>query len=54
MVPGDAKEVRILQNADDTTLVTTHEHTIPIILDICKQYGKASGAKLNVEKSCGL
>ena len=53
-LPGHDGEVRITQYADDTTLVCTSIQSIPITLTLCKYFGKASGAKLNLEKTCGI
>ena len=53
-LPGHDGEVRITQCADDTTLVCTLIQSIPITLTLCKYFGKASGAKLNLEKTCGV
>ena len=53
-LPGHYGEVRITQYADDTTLVCTSIQSIPITLILCKYFVKASGAKLNLEKTCGI
>ena len=53
-IPGCDDEVRVTQYADDTTLICTSVQSIAICLTLCKYFGKASGAKLNLEKTCGI
>ena len=36
------------------TLVVTHEDSIPLIFSLCQEFGLASGAKLNMDKTCGI
>ncbi|KAJ1166978.1 hypothetical protein NDU88_007371 [Pleurodeles waltl] len=50
--PGDAKkEVKCMLYRDDVTLFCTDGKSVQSLLEACKDFGKASGAKINVEKS---
>ena len=53
-MPGTPKEVRVSLYADDTTLVVTDVNSIPLTFSICREFGLASGAKLNMDKTCGI
>ena len=53
-MPGNLEQVRVSLYADDTTLVVTHEDSIPLMFSICREFGLASGAKLNMDKTCGI
>ena len=50
-MPGTPEEVRVSLYADDTTLVVTEENSIPLSFSICREFGSASGAKLNMDKT---
>ena len=52
--PGLGGELRVIQYADDTTVVVRDEGSVGNILKICQSFGKASGAKLNTDKSKGM
>jgi exonuclease III len=45
------KQVKILQMADDTTILTTNINDIPKILDLLEEFWEISGLKTNVEKT---
>ncbi|KAJ1169236.1 hypothetical protein NDU88_001142 [Pleurodeles waltl] len=50
--PGDAKkEVKCTLYMDDVTLFCTDGKSVQSLLEACKDFGKASGAKINVDKS---
>ncbi|KAJ1193098.1 hypothetical protein NDU88_002403 [Pleurodeles waltl] len=50
--PGDAKkEVKCTLYMDDVTLFCTDGKLVLSLLEACKDFGKASGAKINVDKS---
>ncbi|KAJ1169259.1 hypothetical protein NDU88_001165 [Pleurodeles waltl] len=50
--PGDAKkEVKCTLYMDDVTLFSTDGKSVQSLLEACKDFGKASGAKINVDKS---
>ncbi|KAJ1167540.1 hypothetical protein NDU88_007931 [Pleurodeles waltl] len=50
--PGDAKkEVKCSLYMDDVTLFCTDGKSVQSLLEACKDFGKASGAKINVDKS---
>ncbi|KAJ1199924.1 hypothetical protein NDU88_003756 [Pleurodeles waltl] len=50
--PGDAKkEVRCTLHMDDVTLFCTDGKSVQSLLEACKDFGKASGVKINVDKS---
>ena len=51
-MPGTPEEVWVSLYADDTTLVVTDENSILITFSICRELGLASGAKLNMDKTC--
>jgi hypothetical protein len=53
-LPGLNNELRISQYADDTTLFVGNEQSIQLGLELAQQFGEVSGAKINVEKTCGL
>ena len=53
-MPGTPEEVRVSLYADDTTLLVTDENSIPLTFSICREFGLASGAKLNMDKTCGI
>ena len=53
-MPGTPEQVRISLYADDTTLVVTNENSISLTFSICREFGLASGAKLNMDKTCGI
>ncbi|KAJ1167418.1 hypothetical protein NDU88_007809 [Pleurodeles waltl] len=51
-IRGDAKkEVRCTLYMDDVTLFCTDEKLVQSLLEACKDFGKASGAKINMDKS---
>ncbi len=41
----------INQYVDDTTITVMEGNSVTTVLEIVKKYGKASGAKINMEKS---
>ena len=45
------KQVKILQMADDTTILTSNIEDIPKILDLLEDFREISGLKTNVEKT---
>ncbi|KAJ1218759.1 hypothetical protein NDU88_006335 [Pleurodeles waltl] len=50
--PGDAKkEVKCTLYMDNITLFCTDGNPVQSLLEACKDFGKASGAKINVDKS---
>ncbi|KAJ1197832.1 hypothetical protein NDU88_001678 [Pleurodeles waltl] len=50
--PGHAKkEVKCTLYMDDVTLFCTDGKSVQFLLEACKDFGKASGAKINVDKS---
>ncbi|KAJ1211142.1 hypothetical protein NDU88_006503 [Pleurodeles waltl] len=50
--PGDAKkEVKYALYMDDVTLFCTDGKSVQSLLEACKDFGEASGAKINVDKS---
>ncbi|KAJ1215449.1 hypothetical protein NDU88_003058, partial [Pleurodeles waltl] len=50
--PGDAKkEVKCTLYMDDVTLFCTDGISVQSLLEACRDFGKASGAKINVDKS---
>ncbi|KAJ1160992.1 hypothetical protein NDU88_001481 [Pleurodeles waltl] len=50
--PGDAKkEVKCTLYMDDVTLFCTDGKSVQSLLEACKDFGKASGAKINMDKS---
>ncbi|KAJ1204407.1 hypothetical protein NDU88_008185 [Pleurodeles waltl] len=50
--PGDAKkEVKYTLYMDNVTLFCTDGKLVQSLLEACKDFGKASGAKINVDKS---
>ncbi|KAJ1191808.1 hypothetical protein NDU88_001123, partial [Pleurodeles waltl] len=52
LTPGDAKkEVKCTLYMDDVILFCTDGKSVQSLLEACKDFGKASGAKINVEKS---
>ncbi|KAJ1115852.1 hypothetical protein NDU88_004074 [Pleurodeles waltl] len=52
LIPGDAKKkVKCALYMDDITLFCTDGKSIQSLLMACKVFGKASGAKINVDKS---
>ena len=53
-MPGTPEQVRISLYPDDTTLVVTNENSISLTFSICREFGLASGAKLNMDKTCGM
>ena len=53
-LPGRGEEVKIIQYADDNTIVVTSKQSIQKIFTVSELYGLASGAKINRDKSCGL
>ena len=53
-MPGNLEQVRVSLYADDTTLVVTQEDSIPLIFSICREFGLASGAKFDMDKTCGI
>ena len=53
-IPGHREEARITQYADDTTLICTSVQSVYVALALCNHFGRASGAKLNLEKTCGI
>ena len=53
-MPGNLEQVRVSLYADDTTLMVTSEDSILLIFSICREFGLASGAQLNMDKTCGI
>ncbi|KAJ1175683.1 hypothetical protein NDU88_000970 [Pleurodeles waltl] len=50
--PGDAKkEVKCTLYMDNVTLFCTDGKSVQALLETCKDFGKASGAKINMDKS---
>ncbi|KAJ1190290.1 hypothetical protein NDU88_007028 [Pleurodeles waltl] len=50
--PGDAKvEVKCALYMDNVTLFCADGKSVQSLLEACKDFGKASGAKINVDKS---
>jgi hypothetical protein len=47
----DGREVKILQMADDTTIMTSKVEDIPKILELLELFQEISGLKTNVEKT---
>ena len=52
-VPG-GREVKISQYADDNTCIVTNSYGLVKVLEVFNEYGRASGARLNVSKTKGL
>ena len=52
-LPGVNMESKISQYADDASFILTTLESIRLVLAECKIYGTASGALLNLDKSCG-
>ena len=52
-VPG-GREVKISQYADDNTCIVTNCYGLVKVLEVFNEYGRASGARLNVSKTKGL
>lgn len=50
-IPNTNISALIFQHADDTTLTLGNKQSIEMALDVFKDYGKASGAKINKQKS---
>ena len=53
-LPGSDEQVLVSQYADDTAVVVSNDPSMAQVLRIYGQYQLASGAKINVKKSCGL
>lgn len=53
-MPGVNGEHRITQYADDNTCIITNLGSIDEIFRISDLYSRASGAKINMDKSCGF
>ena len=53
-LPGSGEQVLVSQYADDTAVVVSNDPSMAQVLRIYGQYQLASGAKINIEKSCGL
>ena len=51
-LPGSDEQAKISQYADDNTCILTDMKSINNVLKVSEEYAKASGAKLNREKSC--
>jgi len=52
--PGDCAEARVSQYADDTTIMVSDGKSISIALELFALFGRASGAALNLTKTCLL
>ena len=53
-LPGRGEEVKIVQYADDNTIIVTSKLSVQKVFSVSELYGRASGAKINREKSCGF
>ena len=53
-VPGSEEEAKISCYADDSTSILTNTHSVSLVLNKCKLFGRASGAKLNISKTKGM
>lgn len=53
-LPESDDESCIIQFADDATFVITEVATFEIIFWLCEAFKKASGADVNLEKTCGI
>ena len=52
-IPGGGKQ-KIKTFADDTMMVVTEDKTIGKIIGKFQDFGKASGSKINIEKTCAM
>ena len=48
------KKIKILQHADDTTLLLKNRHSIQPAIDTVEKFSKISGLFLNLEKTAGI
>lgn len=53
-LPGNSTEIKVSQYADDTTCIVRNSQSIVEVYKISNLFSKASGAKLNNDKSKGL
>ena len=52
--PGSTDTVKVVQYADDTTVVVTTEDSVARVMTISGRFSRASGSKINREKCKGL
>ena len=48
------KSLRVAGYADDTTMYVQHPDEIPLVLDIVKRFGAASGLQFNMNKTVAI
>ena len=53
-LPASPDELKVVQYADDTTVVVSNESDFSSLSDCLRLYESGSGAKLNMSKSRGL
>ncbi|MCG8049147.1 MAG: reverse transcriptase domain-containing protein [Candidatus Thiodiazotropha endolucinida] len=53
-LPGSSEFSKISLYADDSTAILTDVNSVGKVLDTCKCFGRASGAKLNILKTKGI
>ena len=53
-IPGFDGELKVIQYADDTTVIVKNEFSVKSVLEITDKFKRASGAKLNKYKCKGM
>ena len=53
-IPGMQESIKIVQYADDNTIIVKSPMEVQKVFTVSELYGLASGAKINREKSCGF
>lgn len=53
-VPGNPGELKLIQYADDTTIIFKNDQAVKETLSLAERFGTISGAKLNKEKCKGM
>lgn len=53
-LPGNCNSIKLSLYADDSLAVCTRDESVKRVLHWCSLYGRASGAKLNIQKTKGI
>ena len=53
-LPGQQQDQRIIQYADDTTVLVSNVQSVKKVVLLSELFGLASGSKININKTCGI